>query len=103
MRSHISRINSSPFPYPIMHDIINEKISVISRFDRQNGVVMPVKFRWQGRDYSLNKLAYYHRFRIGRSLQHIFHVTDGHLDFRLRLDSDDLHWYLEEVTDGATN
>lgn len=86
-----------------MQEIINEKISVISSYNRQTGLVMPVKICWQGRNYLIKKLNYYHRVRQGRLLLHVFHVTDGILDFRLSLNSENLHWKLEEVSDGTAN
>ncbi len=86
-----------------MQEIINEKISVISSYNRLTGLVMPVKIFWQGRNYLIKKLSYYHRVRQGRLLLHIFHVTDGTLDFRLSLNSENLHWKLEEVSDGTAN
>ena len=84
----------------IVLEIIQERVSVITKYDRAAGTVMPVKVRWQTKDYLMQKLGYYHRVRQGRTVQHIFHVTDGALDFRLRLDSDTLHWTLEQVSDG---
>lgn len=83
-----------------MLELINERVSVITKYDRSASTVMPVKVRWQAKDYLMQKLGYYHKVREGRTIQHIFHVTDGSLDFRLRLDSDTLHWTLEQVSDG---
>lgn len=83
-----------------MNELINEKISVITSYNRETGVVMPKKIRWQGRDYLINKLTYYHRARMGRVLLHIFHVTDGSLDFRLQFNGENLAWTLEEICDG---
>jgi len=81
---------------------INQKIPVIVKFCSEKNI-LPVKLRWRDQEYQIKKLAYYHKFRQGRILQHIFHVTDGHLDFRLRFDSEDLSWTLEEVDDGNTD
>ena len=86
-----------------MLEIINEKISVISKYDRMKGTVIPLKLHWQGKEFFIKKLSYYHRVRQGRNILHIFHVTDGNLDFRLRLDSETLHWTLEEISDGTAN
>ena len=86
-----------------MLEVINEKISVISKYDRMKGIVTPLKLHWQGREFFIKKLSYYHRVRLGRNIQHIFHVTDDNLDFRLRLDSETLHWTLEEISDGTAN
>lgn len=86
-----------------MNEQINEKISVISSYNRETGVVMPKKIRWQGRDYSITKLTYYHRIRSGRKILHIFHITNGVVDFRIRLDTENLHWTLEEICDGTAD
>ena len=86
-----------------MHEIVNERVSVITIYDRQKGTVIPAKIKWQAREYKITKLGYYHKVRDGRTTHHIFHVTDGHLDFRLNFDSETLHWKLEEVSDGNAN
>ncbi len=86
-----------------MNEPINEKVSVITSYDRIKGTVVPKKLRWQGREYIMTKLSYYYRRREGRNISHIFHVTDGAMDFKLRLDSENLHWTLVEVTDGASD
>lgn len=85
-----------------MNEIIHEKVSVITSYDRLKGLVFPRKMRWQGRVYTFTNLSYYYKKREGRNIIHIFHVTDGSVDFKLRLDTENLHWTLEEVTDGYT-
>ncbi len=86
-----------------MNEVIDEKISVISSYNRESGTVMPRKIRWQGRDYIIKSVSYHHKIREGKKLLHIFHVTSGTLDFRLEHDTDSLHWTLKEVCDGTTN
>lgn len=83
-----------------MNENVNEKVSVISSYNRENGIVFPKRMKWQGREFNFTKLPYYYKKRVGRNIIHIFHVTDGAMDFRLRLDTENLHWTLEEVTDG---
>ncbi len=83
-----------------MIEIVNERVSVLTKYDRDTGAVMPVKMRWQTRLYAFQKLGYYHKVREGRTIMHIFHVADQSQDYRLRLDSDTLHWTLENVSDG---
>jgi hypothetical protein len=82
---------------------INEQVSVVSVFNHHNGFVMPKKMRWQGRDYTMSQFAYHHRVREGRNIMHIFHVSDGEQDYRLRLDTETLHWTLEEVCGEMAN
>jgi hypothetical protein len=85
-----------------MNEVINEKVSVELIYNRMTGLVMPRRMRWQGRLYIMKKLGYYHKVRQGRTILHIFHVTDGNTDFRLSLDTENLHWTLNEITDGTT-
>jgi len=86
-----------------MNQMIYEKVSVVTTYDKNKGIVFPRKLKWHGRDYLITKIAYYHRIRQGNALYHIFHVTDGNLDFRLKLDAYSLHWELEEVSDGSAD
>lgn len=82
-----------------MSDIIDEKISVISICDSVGGTVLPVKISWRGREYKINKLGYYHKYKVGRTMIHAYHVTNGVLDFSLECDGDNLQWTLKEVLD----
>ncbi len=86
-----------------MTEQINEKISVITVYNRESGMVMPRKIRWQGRIYTMTKLAYHHKIRQGRTIMHIFHVTNGSIDFRINLNTENLHWTLEEIYDGTSS
>lgn len=82
-------------------EVINEKVSVVLVCSREKAMIMPYKMRWQGREYKMTQLAYHHKARLGRTIMHIFHVTDGTNDYRLRLDTETLGWTLEEVLYGT--
>lgn len=86
-----------------MNEVINEKVSVITVFDRNKGVVIPQKIKWQGRIYTIEKIGYHHKMKEGRKLLHIFSVSNSSIAFRLRFDTETLHWTLEEVSDGCAN
>jgi len=86
-----------------MKEIINEKVSVVTVYNRMKGLVIPCKIKWQNRIYRIKKIGFHHTIREGRKLCHIFSVTDGNLDFRLKFDSETLHWTLEEVSDGLAD
>jgi hypothetical protein len=86
-----------------MHEIIHEKVSVVSIYDRYTGMVMPKRIRWQGRLYEIEKLGYHHLVREGRKVLHIFSVASRTMFFKLRLDTENLHWMLEEVSDGIAS
>lgn len=96
-----------------MHETIQEKVSVLTLFQRPqsrhrpgelpNSQAVPLKVRWQGRVYKINKLGLHHTQRAGRILHHIFSVTDGNTFFRLNFNTETLDWILEEISDGLTN
>lgn len=83
-----------------MNEAINEKVSVISRYDKTKGSFLPVKLQWQGRVRIITKLGFHHTKREGRKLLHIFSVTDASLCYCLSFDTETLHWTLLEVSDG---
>lgn len=80
-----------------MSEHIDETVSVITIFNHEKGTVLPREIKWRGRVYHINKLGYHHAVRQGRMLLHIFHVTDGTNDFRLLLNTENLHWTLQEM------
>lgn len=86
-----------------MAENINEKVSIVTVYNHKTGLTMPKKIRWKNRDYLIKNLAYYHRIRQGTNTIHIFNVTDGNLDFRLSLNSENLHWTLEEIYDRSND
>ncbi len=83
-----------------MNEQIFEKVSMITSYNHEKNKAVPYKMRWRLRDYFIKKIAYHHTIREGRNLFHIFHVSDGNLDFRLKFDTENLDWVLEEVSDG---
>lgn len=84
-----------------MSEKINEKVSILTVFNRTTGRVMPYRMQWQGRTYVMTKLAYHHKARLGRLIMHVFHVSDGKNDYRLLLNTENLQWTLEEVVYGT--
>lgn len=88
-----------------MTETVNEKVDVITIFKRgiNKNDVLPYKIKWQAREYIVKSVSLHHPLRDGRKLWHVFFVTDGNMDFKLKLDTETLHWTLEEVTDGLPN
>lgn len=60
----------------------------------------PLSLHWSARDYHVSQVGLHHTYRVGRVLHHIYSVLAGELFFRLNLDTETLHWTLEEVSDG---
>ena len=83
-----------------MIDHVDEKVAVIFSSNPATGLVVPRRMLWKGKTYVITKLGYHHPTREGRHMYHVFEVTDGVNDFRLKLDTETLHFLLEEVSDG---
>lgn len=86
-----------------MQELIGEKVSVLMLYDRMSGLVMPQKLKWQGRVYAIDTIGYHHKVKEGKTLLHIFSVANKTLAFRLSFNTDNLHWTLEEVSDGLVS
>jgi hypothetical protein len=85
-----------------MQEVVNQAVDVIALFDHQGHRLVPLKLKWQGRYYHPIILGLHHTVRVGRTLHHIFSVSDDTLCFRLNLNTDSLAWTLEEISDGMS-
>lgn len=83
-----------------MRQQINLPISVSLQFNHNNHQVFPYRLTFKGRTYTITKIGLHHTFRQGRTLFHIFSVVSQNFFFRLKLNTDNLFWTLEEVSDG---
>jgi hypothetical protein len=74
--------------------LINENVTV--------GMVnnAPKYVVWKGRNYTITKIGLHHHFREGSTLYHIFSVVTDTLFLRLKLNTDNLLWVLEEIENG---
>lgn len=86
-----------------MLEKVFEKVSVVSSYNQEKDNFTIYKMGWRKREYFIKRMAYHHKVREGRNLFHIFHVTDDNLDFRIRFDTENLEWILEEVSDGSAD
>lgn len=86
-----------------MQEVIQEKVSVVTIYNCATGLVMPKKIKWQTRVYEIISIGYHHKVKEGKKLFHIFSASSKNLAFRLKLDTDTLHWTLEEISDGLAN
>lgn len=78
-------------------------VSVSLAFDHKKGRVFPKWLVWNNRLYTVVKIGLHHTYRKGRTLYHVFSVISKTLFFRLVLNTDNLHWRLEEVADDEGN
>lgn len=79
---------------------ISEPVSVWLIFDHTSNRILPKRILWKKRIYEIKRMGLRHHFRVGRTLFHIFSVESEELFFRLSLNTDNLLWKLEEVSDG---
>ena len=79
---------------------ISEAVSVSLAYDSKRAKVYPKWVVWNNRLYPVVKVGLHHTFRRGRTLYHVFSVVSKTLFFRLVLDTETLHWKVEEVSDG---
>src|SRR3989344_7065260 len=89
--------------WPEMRQVISIPVSVTLEYNSKLRKVLPKLVHWDGQDYPVVKVGYHHTFREGRTLFHIFSVDTSSLFFRLRLNTDNLNWTLEEISDGEVD
>lgn len=86
-----------------MTQAVGETVDVICVAKHHPTSVVPHKIQWRNRVYTITKIGLHHTIRRGKTLVHIFSVTNGNLFFRLSLNTDNLLWTLEEISDGNAN
>ena len=83
-----------------MIEKVSVPVSVGIAFDSVRRRVSPRWVMWNGRVYPVAKVGLHHTFREGRILYHVFSVAAKSVFFRLILNTENLHWRLEEISDG---
>lgn len=88
-----------------MRERINEEVSVIMYYSARKKLATPHLIHWQNKEYKVGKIGYHHTVRDGQTLNHIYELvdTENTLWFRLKLDTSNLHWMLEAVSDGLAS
>ena len=88
-----------------MREKIKEEVSVVMYFSARQKLAIPHLISWQNKEYQVGKIGYHHSVKEGAVLHHIFELVDKEqsLWFRLRLNTSNLHWTLEAVSDGLAS
>ena len=88
-----------------MREVINQEVSVVSYFSARKRLSLPHVISWQGREYGVGKIGFHHTVRKGDTLHHIYELVDAdeQLWMRIVLDTSNLHWMLEAVSDGQAD
>ena len=86
-----------------MFEQINEPIDVVAVFSTKGGSasggnreLKPFKFLWKGREFIVKKINLVYSSFEGRSKIYYFAVSDDSNYFKLRFDTESLHWTLLE-------
>lgn len=80
-----------------MPETIDESVSVNLLSNALKHSAFPSSLYWRGRRYQIAKVGLHHTTHDGRTLVHIFSVTDGTTSFKLSFRTDDLTWRLVET------
>lgn len=86
----------------LMREKINEEVSVVMYYSARKRVAVPHLISWQNKEYKVGKIGYHHTVKDGAVLYHIFELVDDQstLWFRLNFNTANLHWQLEQISDG---
>jgi phage head maturation protease len=83
-----------------MTQTIHEPLTVKTIYDHKKHLVYPAELLWNNLSYKVKKIGLHYMFRIGTTLYHIFTVDTDVLSFKLQLNTDNLFWTVEEISDG---
>lgn len=83
--------------FRLMAETIDESVSVDLLSNHITRHTYPWVIHWRGNRYMITKVGLHHTTREGRTLYHIFAVTDGTTFFKLQLNTDTLSWRLLEI------
>jgi len=88
-----------------MRERINEEVSVVMYYSARKRLALPHLIDWRNKQYAVGKVGYHHTVKEGQTLHHIYELVDDTqtLWFRLNLDTSNLHWSLEAISDGLPN
>ena len=68
-------------------------------YDCKTKKVTPKALIWNNRLYPITKIGFHHIYRSGTKLLHVFSITTPTLFFKLKLDTENLHWTVVEIAD----
>lgn len=81
-----------------MRESLDEPVSVIWVYNAKSRNLQLHRMSWNGQDYLLGKIDFWHKTKRGDTLIHHFSIADslGQAYFKLALNTDTLQWVLEE-------
>jgi len=84
---------------------LNEPISVLSIYSKKHKVFKPAILTWDGMDYRLGKVDFYHKTKKGATTLHHFSLSDKDegIYFKLMFNANNLNWTLQEYMTADSN
>ena len=81
-----------------MREGLHKPVSVLAIYSKQHNIFKPAILTWNGVDYRLGKVDFYHKTKKGATTLHHFSMCDKDttLYVKLMFDSSNLRWTLEE-------
>lgn len=76
---------------------IDEAVSVSLTYDSTKGTVSPRAIAWKNKLYPVTRVGLHHTYLKGSTLFHVFSCVTPTIFVRLVLNTQTLHWKLEEV------
>jgi len=88
-----------------MREGLNEPVSVLSIYSKKHKVFKPAILTWDGLDYRLGKVDFYHKTKKGATTLHHFSLSDKEesVYFKLTFNASNLNWTLQEYMMAGTN
>lgn len=82
---------------------ISAPISLVLVYDHSARKLIPKKLKWEGKTHNITSVDMHHITRDGRTLKHVFSVASATMFFKIVMDTSNLQWMLEEISDGLTD
>jgi len=81
-----------------MRNGLDEPVSVLAGYSQKDKAFRPLILTWDGIDYRLGKVDFYHKTKQGATILHHFSLADKDEQayFKLQFDGKSLNWTLEE-------
>lgn len=81
-----------------MRESLDEPVSIVWFYNAKSRSMQPHRMNWNGQEYGLGKIDFWHKTKKGDTLIHHFSIADreGQAYFKLALNTDNLQWTLEE-------
>lgn len=81
-----------------MREGLHEPVSVLAGYSHKDKLFRPLVLTWEGRNYRMGKLDFYHKTKSGLKVLHHFSLADRDEQVYVKLvfDSSSLNWTLEE-------